>query len=104
LPFMSSEFLKLLHEDDVLLLPHIKEAGPKAYRARLQELFGQNFSAPSNENLFFDLMLATAYLDQLAQEEPLTVQQQHEVLSHFANKNIGNYLLYRDEMDRRTQS
>jgi thiol-disulfide isomerase/thioredoxin len=49
-------------------------------------------------------MLATAYLDQLAQEEPLTVQQRHEVLSHFVNKNIGNYLLYRDEMDRRAQN
>ncbi len=77
------------------LLP-IWEIGFEAYLNRLEALFGSVF--PQSENLFYDLMLAGAYIDQINQDQPLSVGQRYEVATHFKNKHLSNYILYQDDL------
>lgn len=89
-----SKFLKSIRTDSLLPSLMLCQGGPELYVTRLRRIFGDVF--PRRDNLFFDMMAAGAYIDQIDNGRPLSVEAKHQVLRYFNNKDISNYILYYD--------
>lgn len=48
--------------------------------------------------MFYEIMIAGAYMDNINIEVPLSEQQKLDILSFFSNSNISNYILYYNEL------
>ncbi|SKB26529.1 hypothetical protein SAMN05660226_00135 [Parapedobacter luteus] len=88
-------FLSSISKDSLLNLPVISDAGPDVYRNRLKELFGRIFQ--TDDNLFYDMMVANAYVGQIADGQLLSSQQKYDVRRYFKNKAISNYILHQND-------
>lgn len=94
---MNFNLLRNIRQSAPLELWPISEMGFTAYRDRLDTIFGHIFPQ-GKTNLFYDLMLAGAYIDQINEDRSLSLLQRQEIMRHFQNKHISNYLLYQDDM------
>lgn len=85
-----------VRQDSVLQLPDITVSGPDLYLNRLKEVF--DFEMGNSESLFYDIMIAGAYMDQVNIGTSLTEAQKYEVMKFFNNKQISNYIIYQNEL------
>lgn len=93
---LSFNILRNIRQSPALDLRPISEIGFRATKNSLEALFGSVF--PQGGDLFYDMMLAGAYIDQINQDRTLSVLQRYEVATHFKNKYLSNYILYQDDM------
>lgn len=100
LPIPSYRYLKALLQDTVLALPNVHDVGPGALRQRLEQLFGGVFTHSHTESVFYDLLVAAAIVDQIDQGTRLSPGQRSEILAHFVNPQISDYILRRDDLAR----
>lgn len=89
------ELLSGILKDSLLALPDIYGTVPEAYRQALHERFGRIF--PSENNLFYDMFIAIAYLENMADGRILSERDKLAVRTYFRNPHISNYLLYQNE-------
>lgn len=90
------DLLRHIREDTLLNLPDISHISPSFYRDKLKEFFGDIFL--QNDNLFYDMMIAGAYLDMVNEGSPLSSKQQYDIATYFKNRHISNYLLYQNDI------
>lgn len=95
---MESSFYDLLvkiKQDTLLNLPNILKDGPITYHSKLKQLFGNIFS--EDQNLFYDMMIATAYLEEIENDRVLSPKSKQDVIHYFGNKDMGDYILYQND-------
>lgn len=83
-------------KDSLLNIPPIKEVGAIAYKDRLRTIFGNSF--PKKKHVFYEMMLATAYRDQIFEGIPLSSAQRYEIISSIEYKGVIDYLLYTSDL------
>lgn len=87
--------LSSIIKDSLLDLPSIVEEGPNAYHSKLKMQFGQIFK--QDHNLFYDMAIAIAYMEQIRNGNLLSYKNQHELIQYFKNAHISNYILYQND-------
>lgn len=101
---LSNSLYRLLNriiKDPLLDLPAITEAGPRDYFMLLEKAFGKIF--PNGNNLFYDMLIANAYIDRISNHAFLTTVEKHEVLQYFNNKYISDFILFQNEILEKSQ-
>lgn len=103
LVFYSYFFLENIRHDPTLKLPKLQDVTVVEFQERLQKTFtSKHFQEP---NLFFDMLIAGAYIEQINRGIRLSNAQIYEVLNYFQNPQITDYILYRNEpIDRNSNS
>lgn len=91
-----SNFLGLIQQDTLLRLPDIAIAGPIAYKKQLGRLFDPIFK--QQDNLFYDMMMATAFLKKIDKGDLLNLQNKYNIATSFKHREVADYVLYRDEI------
>lgn len=89
------DFLNAIICDTLLALPTIEEVGISRYKATLIDNFGVNFT--KTDNLFYDMIIANALIDQIKRGSPLLQRQILELTQYFKNTEIINYILHTQE-------
>ncbi|MBB2949563.1 hypothetical protein FHR29_000295 [Sphingobacterium sp. JUb56] len=87
---------QMVRKDSLLNLPNINETNPETYLSKLKNLF--DFEVKDTKNVFYDLMIAGAYMDQINLGNALTATQRSEVLKFFKNKKISNYIIHHNDL------
>lgn len=87
---------KIVRQDSLLNLPNILTTNPDIYLSKLKSIF--DFEVKDIESLFYDLMIAGAYMDQIDVGTALSETQRLDVLQFFKNKQISNYIIYHNDM------
>lgn len=85
-------FLRALRNDSLLDLDDISETSLDRYKKRLSQVFPNIINDDSA--LFYDLMIAGAYMDQINQNRKLTEKQRLDVIRNFKNPDIVNYIFH----------
>ncbi|MNK14503.1 Thioredoxin [compost metagenome] len=88
------DLLNKINQDTLLKLPRIGKYGIRPYVFRLKQVFANLF--PKDHNLFYDMMVATAYISEIEDGSVLTAESKLSILEYFKNKNISNYILHID--------
>lgn len=78
--------------------PDIYKVGVVAYANKVKELFEDTFE--EGQDLFYDLMVATAYIVQINNDQSLSSLQRNEIIQYFQNPHITNYILYLDDITK----
>lgn len=91
------DLLSKIHQDTLLKLPSIGQAGIHAYHDRLKLLFGDIFQ--KDHNLFYDMMIATAFIHEIENNNLLSDHSKREIATYFDNKHFSNYILYQAEIN-----
>ncbi|MGK6349985.1 TlpA family protein disulfide reductase [Parapedobacter sp. DT-150] len=86
------EFLNAMAKDTLLGLPHISDVDINQYKARLIDNFEPIFDA--KDNLFFDMMIANAFIDQISRGVSLSDRQIFDIIDYFKNPEIPNYIFH----------
>lgn len=93
--------------DAVLADPHgkvqpIQEVGLLKYKQNLIKRFN---TAVGNENsVFYGMALAIAYLDKISNGSPLTENERADIVKHYDNKAIVNYIFHVNELNSKHDS
>lgn len=94
--YADNKLLQSIRRDTILHLPDLRYVEPQEYSQKLGDLF-EKISLPKN-NLFNDIMVAGAYIDQIGSGLFLSEKQRVEILEYFANRQISNYILYQNDL------
>lgn len=93
-----NEFTKTLLADSVLNLPKTDQISSKDWMktttAILAPLLGYS------KGYFYDIMLANAYLDQIARGKLLSDGQSKDIIGYFKDKSFSDYLLYQNNINQ----
>jgi thiol-disulfide isomerase/thioredoxin len=87
------DLLSKISQDTLLHLPEIGKAGIQNYLARLRVLFGYIFDG---HNLFYDMMVATAYINEIENGQFLSASSKSDIIRYFKNRHLSNYILYQN--------
>lgn len=90
-----SELLRTIRRDELTELSPILASDITRYKAKLIENF--NFAFRTSDNLFYDMMIAGAFMDQIAEGMPFTDGQKADIINYFKNPQLSDYLLYENE-------
>ncbi|WP_243836113.1 TlpA family protein disulfide reductase [Sphingobacterium paludis] len=90
LMFSDPRFLEAVRKDSVLNLPNLMHSSPASYRESLQK------SLPKQRDLFYEITLVGAYLDQMNDGTPLSASQKVAINGYFTNPQISNYLYFKN--------
>lgn len=97
-----AKFLDDIRKDALLGLPPINHVSPEDYRHKLNEFFGHLFQ--HDNNLFYDMMIANAYITNIDEGNLLSSKERHQITQYFENKHISNYILYQNDLKAQTHS
>jgi len=89
------EFLNAIVKDSLLDLPDLRSATIHQYKSKLSANFESIIN--SQDNLFYDMMIANAFIDQIAQGTPLSDSQVLDIIDYFENPEVPNYILWVNE-------
>ncbi|GHE31822.1 hypothetical protein GCM10017764_13710 [Sphingobacterium griseoflavum] len=92
LMFFDPTFLQAIRKDSVLDLPNLINNPADSFISRLRKLL------PGQNDLFYEVILIGAYVDQINQKIPLSENQKTIVNSYFKNAQISNYIHYRNAL------
>ncbi|GHE31860.1 TlpA family protein disulfide reductase [Sphingobacterium griseoflavum] len=92
LMFFDPTFLKAIRGDLLLNLPDLINNPADLYVGKLRKLL------PGQKDLFYEIILTGAFIDQINQGIPLSENQKTSVNSYFKNTGIANYLQYRNAL------
>lgn len=81
-----------LRKDTLLNLPDIFLSGPHNYENKLKDIFDREIK--NRENLFYEIMIAGAYMDKIEQGIELSDGQKYDILNFFKNKGISDYIIF----------
>ncbi|MDM1295042.1 redoxin family protein [Sphingobacterium sp. N143] len=84
-------YLKSILQDSLLALPDITTEGSVKFKSRLQELFGHIFT--EKENLFYDILIATAYITKIRENATLLNNLNYQVTTAVKNAQLREYIL-----------
>lgn len=84
-----------VRRDTVLNLPDILITGPDVYLDQLRKVFDSEIN--NSNNVFYDIMVAGAYMDHINTGTKLTEKQRLDVIRFFKNKHITNYILHHSD-------
>jgi len=91
-----NDLYKIVRQDSLLNLPNIRTSNPETYLSKLKAIF--DFEVKDSKSLFYDLMIAGAYMDHINIGTALSETQRLDILKFFKNKQISNYILYHNDM------
>lgn len=91
-----ADFYQSISRDTILYLPNIITEGPEKYKKRLNELYHYIFK--KEDNLFYDIIIATAFLNEIEADNTLSAQSKASIINYFKNKHISNYILHQNEI------
>ncbi|MGJ1195095.1 TlpA family protein disulfide reductase [Sphingobacterium spiritivorum] len=91
------DLLNNIRQDSLLKLPLISNVGIKVYKSLLKNIFGRSFS--QDENLFFDMMVANAYVGQINNGLSLSHEDKFNIISFLENRDLVNYILYQNDVN-----
>lgn len=91
-----TEVLRAWVDNSEIGLPSLKNVSAAEFledaKGKLEDVFDEG------GNLFFDLLLATAYLEQIAENQELSAQQRFEVIQSFSNPYLSTYILHQNDL------
>lgn len=93
LPSGYFDLLLTIQKDTLLELPDILKAGPAVFTKNLKKTF--NYLSQGDQNLFYDMMVASAYINAINQGQQLSDQNLYDIIAYFKNKQLSNYILHR---------
>ncbi|WP_270087399.1 TlpA family protein disulfide reductase [Sphingobacterium sp. SYP-B4668] len=96
----SYHLLQDVRNDTLLNFPNILKRGPQVYYDKLKAIFEKE----NNDDLFYQIMIAGAYIDQLRSGVKLSEEQKFDIFNFFENKHISNYVLQQNELTTNTTS
>lgn len=101
LTLMPSGYFDLLvriYQDSLLQIPDITKVGPSDFKGCLVQLFGKTFQ--DKDNLFYDMMIAAAYIYHLNDGYLLSHQDQYHIDNALNNKQLTNYIFLQNEVKK----
>lgn len=101
LTLMPSGYFDLLvriQQDSLLQIPDITSVGPTDFKRRLVHLFGKTFQ--DEDNLFYEMMIAAAYIQHLNGGYLLNHQDQYYIDNSLNNKQLTNYIFLQNELKK----
>ncbi|WP_447767620.1 TlpA family protein disulfide reductase [Sphingobacterium faecium] len=101
LTLMPSGYFDLLiaiQQDSLLQIPSIISVGLAGFKTSLVDLFRKTFE--QEDNLFYDMMMASAYIQQINEGYVLNHQDLYQIDIYLKNKELRNYIFHQNELKK----